>query len=67
MKPENLKDLPYSNEQQEAVRELSDRLSKLYHPEMEDTAKALLASLGKIDRPWLTEFEERLLTFVEES
>ena len=67
VKPENLKELPYSNEQQEEVRKLSDRLSKLYDPEMEDTAKAVLASLGRIDRPWLTEFEEKLLTFLEES
>ncbi|MGK7955143.1 MAG: hypothetical protein AB4063_07755 [Crocosphaera sp.] len=67
VKPENLKQLPYSNEQQEQVRKLSDRLSKLYDPEMEETAKAILASLGRIDRPWLTEFEEKLLTFLEES
>ncbi len=65
VKPENLKELSYSNEQQEMVRELSDRLSKLYDPEMEYTAKAVLASLGRIDRPWLTEFEEGLLTFLE--
>ena len=67
VKPENLKDLPYSNDQQEAVRKLCDRLSKLYNPEMEDTAKAVLASLGRIDRPWLTEFEEKVLSMLEES
>ena len=39
VKPENLKDLNYSNEQQEMVRRLSERLSKLYDPEMEETAK----------------------------
>ena len=67
VKPENLKELPYSNEQQEMVRKLCDRLSKLYDPEMEDTAKAVLASLGRIDRPWLTEFEEKVLRMLEES
>ena len=67
VKPENLKELPYSNEQQEMVRKLCDRLSKLYDPEMEDTAKAVLASLGRIDRPWLTELEEGLLQFLEEN
>ena len=66
VKPENLKELPYSNEQQEMVRKLCDRLTKLYDPEMEETAKAVLASLGRIDRPWLTELEEGLLTFLEE-
>ncbi len=65
VKPENLKDLPYSNEQQEAIKELSDRISKLYDPEMEETARAVLASLGKIDRPWLTEIEESFLEVLE--
>ncbi len=65
VKPENLKELPYSNDQQEKVRELCDRLSKLYDPKMEETAKAVLASLGKIHRPWLTELEEGLLQFLE--
>ena len=65
VKPENLKELPYSNEQQEAVRKLSERLSKLYDPEMEETAKAILSSLGRIDRPYLTELEEGLLKFLE--
>ncbi|MGK7879634.1 MAG: hypothetical protein AB4060_05985 [Crocosphaera sp.] len=67
VKPENLKDLSYSNEQQEMVRKLCDRLCKLYDSEMEDTAKAVLASLGRIDRPWLTEFEEKVLRMLEES
>ncbi len=65
VKPENLKELPYSNEQQEEVRKLCDRLSKLYDPEMDETAKGLLSILGKIDRPWLTEFEERVLKVLE--
>jgi hypothetical protein len=42
-----------------------DRLSKLYDPEMEDTAKAVLASLGRIARPYLTEFEAEVLTLIE--
>jgi hypothetical protein len=45
---------------------LSERLSKLYDPEMEETAKAILASLGRIDRPWLTDIEESLLAVLEE-
>ena len=66
VKPENLKELPYSNQQQQEIKKLSDRLSKLYHPEMEETALAVLSSLGKIDRPWLTEIEESLLALLEE-
>ena len=67
VKPENLKELLYSNEQQEAVRKLCDRLSKIYDPQMEETAKAILSSLGRIDRPWLTDFEEKVLRMLEES
>ncbi|MGB5769168.1 MAG: hypothetical protein WBM32_04755, partial [Crocosphaera sp.] len=66
VKPENLNELPYSNEQQEEIRKLSERLSKLYDPQMEETAKAILASLGRKDRPWLTDIEESLLALLEE-
>ncbi len=65
VKPENLSELPYSNEHSEAVRKLSERLSKLYHPKMEETAKSVLSSLGRIDRSWLTEIEESLLGVLE--
>ncbi len=65
VRPENLKELNYSKAQEDEVRKLCDRLSKLYDPDMEETAKAILASLGRIDRPWLTEFEEGLLQFLE--
>ena len=69
VKPEHLKALPYAmtDKDQKFFLELGDRLSKIYDPEMEETAKAILASLGKIERPWLTELEERLLTVLEEN
>ncbi|MDJ0581135.1 hypothetical protein [Crocosphaera sp.] len=67
VKPENLKELPYSNEQQEEVRKLCDRLSKITLDEVEKPMKDFLRGLGKIDRPWLTDFEEKVLRMLEES
>ena len=65
LKPANLKDLCYSDTEQEAVRSLCDRLTALYDAEIEDTAKVILATLGKVQRPWLTELEQGLLQFLE--
>ena len=65
VKPENLKELPYSNEQQQEVRKLSERLSKITLDEVEKPMKDFLRGLGRIDRPWLTEFEEKVLRMLE--
>lgn len=69
VKLEHLKAFPYAitDKDKKFFLELCDRLSKLYNSEMEETAKAILFSLGKIDRPWLTELEERVLRVVEGS
>ncbi len=66
VKPANLKDLCYSDTEQDEVKSLCDRLSALYDAEIEETAKAILATLGKIQRPWLTELEQGLLQFLED-
>ncbi|MGB5594406.1 MAG: hypothetical protein WBM32_22510 [Crocosphaera sp.] len=55
----NLKNLNYSNEQQEAVRRLSDRLTNISLDEVEKPMRDFLKGLGRIDRPWLTELEEK--------
>jgi hypothetical protein len=65
LQPEYLKELPYSPAQKEEARILSDRLSRLYHPDLEETARAILASLGQIERPFLTPLEEELLAVLE--
>lgn len=64
-KIENLKELPYTSEQKQQLRELSDRLSDIYSPEMEEIAKSILSTLGKINRPCLTELEKKLLRVLE--
>jgi hypothetical protein len=65
LKPEHLKELPYSPAQKEEARQISDRLSRLYYPDLEETAQAILASLGQIERPFLTPLEEELLAVLE--
>ncbi len=72
---ENLKKLSYetTDKEQKFFRELSDRLrgifddrlSKIQLNEVEKPTKDFLAGLGKIDRPYLTELEERLLRVLD--
>jgi hypothetical protein len=65
VKEENLKDLGYSPEQQEAMRKISERLFQLQPLKEEETAAAILEALGKLKRPYLTALEERLLELLE--
>ncbi|WP_229456762.1 hypothetical protein [Nostoc sp. CHAB 5715] len=45
---------------------LSDRISRLWENEnLEDAPSAMLKYLGELKRPYLTEFEEELLSFIE--
>ncbi len=74
VKLENLRELPYSKEQQEAVKGLCGRLQRIFDERLsqikvEDTEKPVrdfLSGLGKLDRPWLTELEEKVLKVIEE-
>ncbi len=50
VKPENLKDLCYSDTQQDEVKSLCDRLSKIKVDDGEKPMKDFLAGLGKIQR-----------------
>ncbi len=67
VKSQNLKELPYSRAQQDEVKSLCDRLSQIRVDDTEKPVRDFLAGLGKLDRPWLTELEERMLRFLEES
>lgn len=46
--------------------ELGDRLSLIKLDDVEKPVRDFLAALGKIDRPWLTELEDRLLRVLED-
>ncbi len=67
VKPQNLKELPYSTEQQDEVKSLCDRIAKIKVDDEEKPMKDFLKGLGKIERPWLTELEQKVLKIVEGS
>jgi hypothetical protein len=41
------------------------RINRVYSDSLEETVKSLLQLLGKVNRPSLTELEEKLLSFLE--
>ncbi len=65
VKIENLKDVYYSSKQQQEIKKISDRLSQIPYNQLDDSVKAFLEALGKIDRPFLTTLEDKLLTLIE--
>ncbi|MCC5654697.1 hypothetical protein LC609_33990 [Nostoc sp. XA013] len=44
---------------------MSDRISRVYSDSLEETVKSLLQALGKLNRPYVTAVEEKLLSVVE--
>jgi hypothetical protein len=44
---------------------ISDRINRVYSDSLEETVKSLLQSLGKLNRPYLTAVEEKLLNVLE--
>ncbi|MDJ0660988.1 MAG: hypothetical protein QNJ42_16085 [Crocosphaera sp.] len=65
VKIENLKDVYYSSKQQQEIKKISDRLSEIPQNQLEDSVKNFLEALGKIDRPFLTTLEDKILTLIE--
>ncbi|MDJ0597427.1 MAG: hypothetical protein QNJ37_01065 [Crocosphaera sp.] len=65
VKIENLKDVYYSSKQQQEIKKISDRLAQIPQNQLEDSVKTFLEQLGKIDRPFLTHLEEKILTLIE--
>jgi hypothetical protein len=47
------------------MQEISDRLARIYSDSLEETVKSLLQLLGKLNRPYLTAMEEKLLSVIE--
>ena len=62
---ENLRLIDYSTADCEALAQLRERLHQLYYQELEETAVALVDLLAKLDRPYLTALEEKLLAVLE--
>ncbi|WP_193199936.1 hypothetical protein [Nostoc sp. MG11] len=62
---QHLKSYNYLSAECEQMQFLSDRISRVYSDALEETVKNLLQSLGKVNRPYLTMVEEKLLSVLE--
>jgi hypothetical protein len=65
VKLENIKDFYYSSQQQREMKKISDRLGAITDKNLEESVKKFLEELGKINRPFLTTIEEKILTLIE--
>lgn len=61
----NLKPLDFDSKDSSKIATIINRLSRIYHEDLEETAMILLNSLGKINRAYLTKLEENLIQFLE--
>ncbi|MHC5747036.1 MAG: hypothetical protein ACYTXT_35175 [Nostoc sp.] len=62
---QHLKSFNYLPPECEQMQSLSDRISRVYSDSLEETVKSLLQLLGKLNRPYLTAVEEKLLSVLE--
>ena len=62
---QHLKSHEYLPAECEQMQSLSDRISRVYSDSLEETVKNLLQSLGKVNRPYLTVVEEKLLNLLD--
>ncbi len=62
---ENLKDVYYSSQQQREMKIISDRLRNIQQKNLEESVRKFLEGLGKINRPFLTTIEEKILRLIE--
>ncbi|MEH1835527.1 MAG: hypothetical protein V7L29_26605 [Nostoc sp.] len=62
---QHLKSFNYLPNECEQMQVICDRIGRVYSSALEETVKSLLQSLGKLNRPYLTAVEEKLLTLVE--
>ncbi|BDI20466.1 hypothetical protein ANSO36C_62680 (plasmid) [Nostoc cf. commune SO-36] len=67
MRIDHLKSLNYLESECQQMQEISDRISRLWEKgKLEAPTEAVLKCLGELKRPYLTEFEEKLLGFIEQ-
>ncbi|WP_234017219.1 hypothetical protein [Nostoc sp. 'Lobaria pulmonaria (5183) cyanobiont'] len=62
---QHLKSFNYLPAECEQMQVICDRISRVYSDSLEETLKSLLQSLGKLNRPYLTAVEEKLLVLIE--
>nr|WP_322666602.1 hypothetical protein [Dendronalium sp. ChiSLP03b]MDZ8209201.1 hypothetical protein [Dendronalium sp. ChiSLP03b] len=62
---QHLKSYEYLPQECEQMQSLCDRITQIYSDSLEETVKNLLQSLGKLNRPYLTAMEKKLLSVLE--
>jgi hypothetical protein len=62
---QHLKSCDYLPAECEQMQVICDRIGRVYSNSLEETVKSLLQSLGKVNRPYLTAVEEKLLSVLE--
>ncbi|MHC5779878.1 hypothetical protein [Nostoc sp.] len=62
---QHLKSYDYLPAECEQIKEISDRISRVYSSSLEDSVQKFLEMLGKLNRYYLTDLEEKLLSLVE--
>ncbi|MGF1938781.1 MAG: hypothetical protein RM347_031220 [Nostoc sp. ChiQUE02] len=62
---QHLKSYNYLPAECEQMQVICDRISRVYSDSLEETVKSLLQLLGKVNRPYLTAVEEKLLSVLE--
>ncbi|MFN6569892.1 hypothetical protein [Dendronalium sp. ChiSLP03b] len=62
---QHLKSFDYLPAECEEMQVICDRISRIYSNSLEETVLNLLQSLGKLNRPYLTAVEEKLLSVLE--
>ncbi|MEJ6485293.1 hypothetical protein N0Y54_28970 [Nostoc punctiforme UO1] len=62
---QHMKSFNYLPQECQQMQVICDRISRVYSDSLEETVKSLLQSLGKVNRPYLTAVEEKLLKVLE--
>lgn len=62
---QHLKSLNYLPAECEQMQEISDRITRVYSRELEESVQRFLESLGKLNRAYLTVLEEKVLSLLE--
>ncbi|MDZ7969965.1 MAG: hypothetical protein RM368_34350 [Nostoc sp. DedSLP03] len=62
---QHLKSFNYLPAECQQVREISDRISRVYSSVLEESVQKFLEMLGKLSRPYLTALEEKVLSLLE--
>ncbi|MHC5763100.1 hypothetical protein [Nostoc sp.] len=62
---QHLKSFNYLPQECQQMQVICDRINRVYSDSLEETVKSLLQLLGKVNRPYLTVVEEKLLSVLE--